>query len=43
MIQLRPNIKLKIDYMSADGVCCTFLLWGMFYVAIILLSFNGPS
>ena len=29
--------------MSADNLCCTLLLWGIFYIAIVLLSFTGPE
>jgi hypothetical protein len=29
--------------MTADNMCCTLLLWGIFYIAIVLLSFTGPE
>ncbi|CAD8074293.1 unnamed protein product [Paramecium primaurelia] len=41
MIQLRPQISLKIDKMSKDGICIRIFGWFLFYVILQIMMINN--
>ncbi|CAK84709.1 unnamed protein product (macronuclear) [Paramecium tetraurelia] len=41
MIQLRPQISLKIDKISKDGICIRIFGWFLFYVILQIMMINN--
>ncbi|CAD8125633.1 unnamed protein product [Paramecium sonneborni] len=43
MIQLRPQISLKIDRISKDGICIRIFGWFLFYVILQIMMINSKA